>query len=98
MKLSDVKAKIDAYYDNLNPTDFIRHFESLGYEFEPIIDEYESIEVNFSSNIPNSPIYFPGSTFFSPQSGVFESLLEIYIECDAPLNTPTDNNSQAMAA
>jgi hypothetical protein len=41
MKLSDVKDKIDAYYDNLNPIDFIRHFESLGYEFEPVADEYE---------------------------------------------------------
>ncbi len=42
MKLSDVKDKIDAYYDNLNPTDFIRHLESLGYDFEPVVDEYKS--------------------------------------------------------
>ena len=98
MKLSDVKDKIDAYYDNLNPIDFIRHFESLGYEFEPVADEYERIEVSFVNNLLKSPVYFPGFTFFSPQAGVFESLLEIYIECDEPLNTPTGNNSQAMAA
>jgi hypothetical protein len=43
MKLSDVKAQIDAYFDNLNPDDLIKRFDLLGYEFEPLNDEFEHV-------------------------------------------------------
>jgi hypothetical protein len=52
MKLSDVKAQIDTYFDNLNSNDLIKRFELLGYEFEPINDEFG----HFIDNFPNSPL------------------------------------------
>lgn len=35
MKLSDVKAKIDEYFDRISPEEVIAQFEELGCEFEP---------------------------------------------------------------
>ncbi len=108
MKLSDVKAQIDAYFDNLNPDDLIKRFEMLGYEFEPIndefehvIDEYDSINVNLIADFPAEMVYFPNSPLISyPEinSFVFELLYQDYIESKV-LNIPNaGNTSYAMAA
>ena len=40
MKLSDVKAQIDAYFAKANPMDIVARFKKLGYEFEVIEDDY----------------------------------------------------------
>ncbi len=34
MKLSDVKHKIDAYFNSVSGGEIVRQFEALGYEFE----------------------------------------------------------------
>lgn len=53
MKLSDLKDKIDAYFENLNPLDFIKRLEQLGIEFEPIEEEIESNKNNEYKIISN---------------------------------------------
>lgn len=45
MKLQDVKHLIDDYFDKVNPLDIIKRLKALGYEFEPISDEYDSLFV-----------------------------------------------------
>ena len=41
MKLSDVKDKIDQYFETVSTDDLIKRFVELGCEFEPIDDEYD---------------------------------------------------------
>jgi uroporphyrinogen-III synthase len=43
MKLSDVKEKIDQYFEDVNPHDIIQRLASLGVTFEDI-DEYSDDE------------------------------------------------------
>ena len=38
MKLEDVKDKIDAYFSTVDPKEIVKHFESLGYQFEDIVE------------------------------------------------------------
>jgi len=39
--LEKYKEQIDAYFENTPPSEIIKHFEELGYEFEPIDAESE---------------------------------------------------------
>ncbi|TAD99667.1 MAG: hypothetical protein EAZ97_08145 [Bacteroidetes bacterium] len=40
MKLADIKAQIDAYFERVDPMEVVKRFEELGYIFEDI-DESE---------------------------------------------------------
>ncbi len=70
MKLSDVKEKIDAYFDSVSPMDIVRKFEALGYEFEKI-EEENAIEFH-ASKIKRT--YKP---FVSPKVEIVSILAEI---------------------
>jgi|GEM_PF-4744698 len=41
------KDQIDEYFDNTPPSEIIKHFEELGYEFEPI-DTPDVDDMNFN--------------------------------------------------
>ncbi|MCC6724996.1 MAG: hypothetical protein IT258_10835 [Saprospiraceae bacterium] len=47
MKLSDIKDKIDAYFDSVSPIEIVKRFEALGYEFEEI-EEDNYVELHAS--------------------------------------------------
>ncbi len=48
MKLEDYKEQIDAYFDNVSPSEVIKRFEELGYEFIPIdTPEFEDLQYTF---------------------------------------------------
>lgn len=57
MKLSDVKHKIDAYFNSVSAAEIVKQFEALGYEFEdadyhPSLDyELNIISVSSISNL-----------------------------------------------
>ncbi len=72
MKLANVKAQIDAYFDNIDPTEVVRRFESLGYVIEDIIPETTVSDIN----------YMPSDKFltlkFSTEVGYKSSLVSSY--------------------
>lgn len=51
MKLSDIKDKIDAYFDKTPVEEIIKGFEELGYEFVPINDSRNTNEYTQISSI-----------------------------------------------
>lgn len=63
MKLEDVKEKIDAYFSNVSPEKVVEMFESLGYNFVPLDEEYvdEEYEVRISEVSPEGVATFSGS-------------------------------------
>jgi hypothetical protein len=45
MKLSDVKERIDAYFDSVSPSEIINRLEVLGFEFTPHFDDNSNVKV-----------------------------------------------------
>ena len=51
MKLKDIKHLIDAHFAALNPMELVQRLELLGYEFEPVEDNYFPHTVADSSDV-----------------------------------------------
>ncbi len=98
MKLSDVKERIDAYFESVSPSEVVRRLEVLGFEFSPYFADNEQVHVEHKAD-DNLPDFFDltGKQEVLINASLFESTGSFTVEFageEVQSNTP----SYAMAA
>ncbi len=97
MKLSDIKHKIDAYFNSVSAVEIVEQFEALGYQFEhadyhPLFDsEINKINVSFVKDL-----FIPNSCSFVQDN--ITTIHSTSFEQDPFTANATANTAYAMAA
>lgn len=98
MKFSDIKEKIDAYFDSVSPMDIVRQFEEMGYEFEPVSTDFVICEVKEGLLKPQPNLIIGG---FEDKSKFKEAEVTFFdISCpeSEDINSSYDNNTSLSKA
>ncbi len=101
MKLSDVKEKFDAHFNEVPLNEFIEILESLGYEFEEIENEQDFYEIDLSctldAEVSKGYVTVPDVNFDNDQFA--SALLETFDHYSSHYNEEDlDNSTWNMAA
>lgn len=98
MKLSDVKERIDAYFESVTPKEVVRRLEVLGFEFSPYFADNEQVHIVHKAD-DNLPDFFDltGKNEVLIDTSLFESTDSFTVEVTGEEIQP-GTPSYAMAA
>lgn len=98
MKLSDVKERIDAYFESVTPKEVVRRLEVLGFEFSPFFADNEQVHVEHEAD-DNVPDFFElaGKQDIFIDASLFEDTRSFTVEVTGEEVQP-GTPSYAMAA